>query len=342
MSTPPCVPFCDNRLQTTQTFVINIADGPTDSLGAWATKRIYEGDGAIARVRLMSGETFLVITLARPGKTNHTALAIKRSITLFPGSPEPIWIRPLTRRLMALFAWSAAAETGGTADTQELALPDTPADHPVCEWRQHPLKPLPFYIQECAKWPEEEKLAWIRQDLGDGADLPDFARRWLELFSETLRGPVPQKAACLKLFGEYSGAPWRKESDLPPEELTPFQRVWDPAAPERCSECSKAAPHEKFRLRRGGRSFCSEACAHAGEHLACRRCGGDVDAECPRCEACGWGLPTSSSTNSAKSSALQAMIEESEAALNNFLRITRATLQHDASHTAAWKKRRRA
>ena len=336
MSTPPCTPFRGNKPQTAQTFVVNITGGPTELLSEWAAKRLFDGDGAIARIRLLNEETFLVITTARPSKADYTALALKKSIALLPGNPEPLWVRPLTRRLLALFAWSDAA-TGGTGDT--LALPETATNHPACVWRQHPSNPLPFFIHECAKWPEEEKLAWIRQDLGEGADLTDFARRWLELFSETLRGAVPQKSACLKLFGEYSGANLRKESDLPPEELVPFQRLWDPKAPERCSECSKAAPEGRFQLRRCGRHFCSEACANAGVRLACQKCGEAVDTEWPRCEACGWGLKPG---KQAASSALDRMIEESELALRSFLQITRAAAIPDESHEAAWKKRRRA
>ena len=54
------------------------------------------------------------------------------------------------------------------------------------------------------KWPDDEKLAWIRQEIGDGAELPDFAEKWLDLFGEKIRGAVSQKAACLKLYGQYA------------------------------------------------------------------------------------------------------------------------------------------
>jgi hypothetical protein len=51
-------------------------------------------------------------------------------------------------------------------------------------WRQHPTHPQPFYLQDYKRWPDDEKIAWFRQELGDGADLPDFAWRWLELFGD--------------------------------------------------------------------------------------------------------------------------------------------------------------
>jgi hypothetical protein len=182
-------------------------------------------------------------------------------------------------------------------------------DRPACSWRQHPTSPLPFYVQDFARWPDAEKLAWIRQDLGDSADLQEFCRAWLERFAETLKGTVPQKAACLKLWGEYSGSAWRKECDLPPDELTAFQRVWEPNAPERCSECNKSAPPPgKHPVRRSGRPFCSEDCACAGKCLSCRGCRGAVDAESPRCSSCAWGLDPAPR---AKKSALDAMLEDS-------------------------------
>jgi hypothetical protein len=195
-------------------------------------------------------------------------------------------------------------------------------------------------VQSYRRWPDDEKVAWLRQELGGDADLPDFARRWLELFGDTT-GAASQKAACLKLFGEYSGATWRKEADLPPDELTTFQRIWDPSAPERCSECSRAAPPPgRAPLRRGGRPFCSEACARADTRLACRRCGASVDAVSPRCPTCAWGL--SPTPGRAKSSALDAILERNEQALSQLLRATRAVERRDESREPAWKKRRRA
>jgi hypothetical protein len=190
-------------------------------------------------------------------------------------------------------------------------------------------------VQNFARCPDAEKLAWLRQDLGDSADLPEFCRAWLERFADTLKGAAPQKAACLKLWGEYSGAAWRRESDLPPEELTAFQRVWDPSSPERCSECSKAAPPPgRFTLRRVGRTYCSESCSRAGIRLSCRRCGGSVDGDHPRCAACGWGL--------APGRPIAPDNEESAQALNRFLRITRAAERPNEDHEPAWKRRRRA
>jgi len=341
MSIPPCILQNDKKPHTAQTFVMDTTGCPPDLLTNWGAMRLLKGDGAFARVRLLTGETYLVLSMAQPGNVESAAQSMKASIRALPGSPEIRWIRPLNRRLQRLFGWGdVAAVTGGTGDTEELAVPE-PADRPSCAWRQHPTAPLPFFVRDYAKWPDDEKLAWLRQELGGSADLQEFAQRWLELFSDTKRGVPQQKAACLKLFCEYSGSTWRKEVDLPPDELTAFQRVWDPVAPERCSECSRAAPPPgRFPLRRGGRPFCSETCACAGKRLACRGCGGQVDAVHPRCSACNWGLEPR--PGAAKGRALQTMIEQNVLALGKFLLVTRSIERVDDAHEPAWKRRRRA
>ena len=338
---PPCVLSADHGLGSAQTFVVNTTGCPADLLTEFGAKAIINGDGAFARVRLQSDEHFLVLTLARPCKVENAVHRLKTSIAALPGAPAVSWVRPLNRRLQRLFDWGdVAAATGGTGDTEELAVPE-PADHPSCAWRQHPTAPLPFFVRDYTKWPDDEKLAWLRQELGGSAGLQDFAQRWLELFSDSLKGAVPQKAACLKHFGEYSGSAWRKEVDLPPDELTAFQRVWEPDAPERCSECSKAAPPAgRHPVRPGGRPFCSQACARAGKRVACRACGGQVDAVHPRCSACNWGLEQKPGV--AKGRALQTMIEQNELALGKFLRVTRSLERQDDAHEPAWKRRRRA
>ena len=334
MSVPPCTLCTETKPQYAQTFVVNTTGLPAGLLTDWGAARVVQGDGAFARVLLLNEDSFLIITLARAAKIDPAARAISTGIAGLPGAPKVTWVRPLTRRLQLLFGWGDVA---GTPTTEELALPSTEL-RPACAWRQHPTAPLPFFVVCPKRVPDEEKVAWLRQDLGDGADVSDFARKWRELFGDT-SVPAMQRSVCLKLFGAYSGSPWRKEADLPPLELTEFQRVWDPAAPDRCSECSKAAPPPgRFSLRRRGRPFCSEACACAGKRLACRRCGGALDAVYPRCTTCSWGLEPGRS----KEGRLGDFIESSTLALNKLLRITRAVEQTDDSREQAWKKRRRA
>jgi hypothetical protein len=316
--------------------VVNTTGCPADLLTEWGTTRVVGGDGAFARVRLLNEETYLILTLARPAYIDLAARTIATGVADLPGSPKVAWVRPLNRRLHALFGWGDTA--AGASESTELAVIEHHPDRPACTWRQHPTVPQPFFVQDYKRWPDGEKIAWLRQELGEDTDLTDFARRWLELFGDKTSA-ASQKITCLKLFGVYSGSPWCKEADLPPAELTEFQRIWDPSAPERCCECNKPAPPPgRSPLRRLGRPFCSDACACAGERLACRRCSGAVDAVHPRCATCSWGLEPGHS----KGHALDDFLERNELALNKLLRATRAVERTDESREQAWKKRRRA
>ena len=74
---------------------------------------------------------------------------------------------------------------------------------------------------------DDEKIEWIRHELGSGATLPEFAAKFLTLFEDKLRGRAPQKSACLRLYARFNpeGRAWKKESDLPPRDLVLFARV---------------------------------------------------------------------------------------------------------------------
>ena len=159
---------------------------------------------------------------------------------------------------------------------EQCRLPAVSDLDPRCSWRQHPTLPQPFYVHDHVRWPDGEKLMWMRQEIGDGAGLHDFAEKWLELFGEKFGSATAQKAACLKLYGKYAPAEaraWKNECNLPPDELEQFQRLWDPSAPERCRECAKAsAPGQRHPVRFGCNMYCSRPCADAGVTIVCRTC----------------------------------------------------------------------
>ena len=122
-----------------------------------------------------------------------------------------------------------------------------------------------------------EKLEWIVSELGEGADLLDFARKYRELFGEKT-----QKANCLDLYRQYANiakteecgpyptlADARKlsysmECQVPPEELEAFQKLWDKDAPRRCHENSCELPADAPL----GQHFCAEH-ANAGKTITC-------------------------------------------------------------------------
>jgi hypothetical protein len=161
---------------------------------------------------------------------------------------------------------------------QECAQSPSDPFAPTFAWYPHPTRALPIYVVDQVKVPEAEKLAWMRQELCEDVELCDFAEKFMELFGDKLRGGVPQRAACLKLFRQHapdSTRDWKtegdrqpKESDLPPADREAFLRVWDPSA-KCCRDCGTR--HE----RRGG--YCSDTCAAAGVIVACRECKATLD-----------------------------------------------------------------
>ena len=50
---------------------------------------------------------------------------------------------------------------------------------------------MPFFVIDQRNVPDDEKLAWVRQELGNDAELPDFAAKFVELFGNKVRGKVP-------------------------------------------------------------------------------------------------------------------------------------------------------
>ena len=201
---------------------------------------------------------------------------------------------------------------------------------------------------------------WIRQEIGDEADLIAFAEKWRERFGEKIRGDVPQKAACLRLFAQYQppegrhGA-WKNESDLPPDVLEQFQRLWDADAPERCRECAKAsAPGQRHPVRHYGRPYCSDECRWAGISLACSHCGRPVNTEWAYCTECKWGLPPPAPRIRPSSSALNEMTEHQKriAAFDDWsaemekdfawgMMLMHCDMAESANREPAWKRRRR-
>ena len=203
-----------------------------------------------------------------------------------------------------------------------------------CSWQQHPTRPLPFYVIDEQKVSATDKVAWIRRELGDDAELDDFAIKFLELFDNKINGAKSQKSTCLELFCKYTPAGsarvWTavnedkpNEKDIPPEDLERFLRVWDErsgrAKTKCCHECSK-----KHKLQG---NYCSVICRDAGLTFSCRRCDTILDSGIPRgpgCDLCKKGPPTPGSC----------------AALEFSWKLWMTNSRKDPAHEPAWKKRR--
>ena len=188
---------------------------------------------------------------------------------------------------------------------------------------------MPFFVIDQQKVPEADKLAWMKQELQEDAPLEEFVGKFVELFGDKLRGQVPQKNACLKLYGLYAeeGRAWKKESDLPPKLLVAFQRVWDPKAPDRCTECGKT-------LERPGQ-FCGSVCEHAGAKNTCRGCGAELDRVHPYCRTCKRGASPLRPANTKRSRDQAAQMSMAQRLWFG------GAVTKDPDHEAAWKKRRR-
>ena len=370
---------------------------------------------------------YLVLTSKQLIEEHGLARRLQNQLQERPGSPQAVWVRPLTRRLQRLFHWGdvlatqndvARACKAGDGDELKAIMPqayrvvergrydqlpklfdalrnseqlmltdcsddaralhdvlghtwpeeptkraectqcnafpafvcscgaqrckdclqEPPAGDPLApamSWMQHPDRPLPFYVVDQEKMPDSDKVVWIRQEIGNDAELTAFSVKFLDLFGDRLRGPVPQKSACLKLFGVYSDAApgWRKECDLPPNVLQQFERIWEPAAPERCLECNKrAAPGTKHPLRRFGRAYCSSKCSDAGAIVVCKRC--TPERKCGFCSM----KPAPSGERR-----LDKVLRENEVQLKRAREKMpgHATTEPDPNHDPAWKRRRR-
>jgi len=214
----------------------------------------------------------------------------------------------------------------------------SPCD-PVSAWQQHPGKPLPFYVIDPQRISEAEKLAWLRQELGDDAELPMFAQKFVDIFGHKVHGRVPQKAACLRLWNAYctEGPRLTREVDLPPALRMAFQKVW---GQERvlCSECGSVVnelycrPHEA--------AFCSAKCKNSGCRTVCRRCQAPVNAEWPYCTVCCIGSAERIQVPKGDSDLHMSM--ERQARMLEIAQHSWAGFRcKDLEHESEWKRRRR-
>ena len=202
-----------------------------------------------------------------------------------------------------------------------------PVDMPQFQWKQSDDAPQPFYVNDLKNIPDDEKLLFIKQELGSSASLEAFAVKFLDLFSNKVHGVIPQKAAVLKLFREYSSdSSWTRVSEIPPEIRVDFQRVWNPDAPSLCLECGKKAKE----------AFCSAECRFAGLRELCRFCEREVvNSFCDTCRVGSLASNARPALNAPSHNFTQRDM------LDLAQRTWCCTVSKDAQHEAAWKRQRR-
>ena len=122
------------------------------------------------------------------------------------------------------------------------------------------------------------------------------------------------------------------ECDLPPNVLQEFERIWEPAAPERCLECNKrAAPGRKHPMHVLGKAYCSQKCNDASFVVRCKRC--TPERKCSFCS-----LKVAPLGERRLDKALRENVAQLKRAREMLGHETR---EADPSREAAWKKRRR-
>ena len=152
-------------------------------------------------------------------------------------------------------------------------------------WK-NPLQPELFYV-DVANLRNAEKKALLLHELGEDAPLADFARKFVDISGHPA-GPdqqKTQKSTCLQLYREYAKIAdnmsfseqdrktlYSKTCMIPPIELSDFERVWKPNAPQRCLECTK----EIIPQASAKHGFCSDTCRYAGVTATCVPCGSKI------------------------------------------------------------------
>ena len=222
------------------------------------------------------------------------------------------------------------------------------------------------------------KLEWLGLELGNGARLVDFARKYQDFFGEKT-GADSQRAACLKLYRQYANIGERKdlergaypsvaearkklysmECQVPPGELEEFQKLWDADAPRRCRECHCELPADAAL----GQRFCCAEHAEANAKVVCRvvkrgkevrggevvvYCSGDVVHRngCLVCTACGQGLDVAKTVSRihklSDDTELNKSLKRNAESLQIYNNVLgKFAVQNDPQHVPAWTKKRR-
>ena len=239
-------------------------------------------------------------------------------------------------------------------------------------------RPATCHVAGVQYMKDSVKLEWLGFELGEGASLVDFARKFRELFGEKINADS-QKTTCLKLYRQYANIVERKdlerdayptvaearkklysmECQVPPGELEEFQRVWNADAPRRCHENHCELPGDTPP----GQHFCSAEHAHAGKQIFCtnvtertvvngeeiaRRCNGKVvyRSGCRVCTTCGQGSDIAKIVARSQEHTAETEWDKSRKRNAQSLQIAnnvwgKFASQTDPNYVPAWTKKRR-
>ena len=205
--------------------------------GAWEPFKLFawkcDAHAWLLRYYAFEEETYLICTFCKGSNTISSERHFRDKVQEYGGDAFLEWIQPLTERLQSKFGWRTKPKT-------LLALCNGDTDF-VSQMHEeswvHPWSPLPFYVLPQKKPSDEEKLAWILQEVPGVADLGVFAKTFLVLFGANFTMKSAQKATVIRLWGHHVGRELEKGMDLEAEELEIFELAWDKKARARCRLC---------------------------------------------------------------------------------------------------------
>ena len=170
----------------------------------------------------------------------------------------------------AVMEAQAAVSKAAAAEAKHLEHFEQPQT--VTNVWQHPQRPLPFYVLDGQKLADTEKLAWVRQELEENADIEAFCKTFLDIFADKFTTAVAQKKTALRLWCMHNNRKVITATiDLPADELGWFELAWDAEARARCRGCKG----EVAGVRAGYHArdpYCSEKCRFGGLELVCNTC----------------------------------------------------------------------
>ena len=110
----------------------------------------------------------------------------------------------------------------------------------------HPTEPLPFYVLDSKKISEEEKLWWIRGELGSEACLTAFAKYFIYIFADCIQDEKKLKQKINELYCTYTDLPKRNLEDIPNQDKGPFHSIWNKNAPDYCDCGAKIKENAQY------------------------------------------------------------------------------------------------
>ena len=147
-----------------------------------------------------------------------------------------------------------------------------------------------LYVLDGQKLADIEKLAWVRQELEENADIEAFCKTFLDIFADKFTTAVAQKKTALRLWCIHNERKVITASiNLPADELELFELAWNAEALARCRGCKGEVAGVPAGFLHVSDPYCSERCRVGGMQVVCwtYKKHATLVGEWYHCEACG-------------------------------------------------------